>query len=88
MHLICVQDTLTLLEVIEEVFMLHGEAEGAAAEQTINIIIHSSSNNYCMYVATYTLHSMIIPAAFVVNSTVGVRVALNPLCNVTVMVTL
>ena len=39
MHLIFVQDTLTLLEVIEIVFMLRGEAEGAAAEQTINMII-------------------------------------------------
>ena len=72
MHLIFVQDTLTLLEVVEVVFMLRGEAEGAATEQTIAIIEAGYVFNFIC---------MIIPAAFVVNSSVGVRVAF-PLGNV------
>ena len=45
MHLISVQNTLTLLEVAEEVFTC-GEAVGAAAEQTISIIIVISMNGH------------------------------------------
>ena len=53
--------------------MLRGVAVGAATKQTISYVISMN---------------VVIPAAFVVNSTVGVRVALYPLGNVTVMVTL
>ena len=73
MHLICVQDTLTLLEEVEEV-VKSGEAVGAAAEKPLLAVLFQTM--------------VIIPAAFVVNSTVGVRVALSPLGNMTVMVTL
>ena len=69
---------MILLEVVEVVLMLCGEPVGAAAEQTINILAAIILLFQCT----------VIPAAFVVNSTVGVRVALNPLGNVTVMVTL
>ena len=78
MHLICVQDTLTLLEEVEEVVTCGG-AVGAAAKKR-------EKNKTLLAVLFQTM--VIIPAAFVVNSTVDVRVALSPLGNMTVIVTL